>query len=119
MYVFFCFLNGNFLTSTIIFLIFIRGVHMREKGEKERKNKKRKRWGVHERERERERERVVVILSLINIWKLKTDRRSSLNLVFKHSKMRNIIQTLLNEISYQTLFYFLAYSFQCLNTENC
>ena len=92
---------------------------MREKGEKERKNKKRKRWGVHERERERERERVVVILSLINIWKLKTDRRSSLNLVFKHSKMRNIIQTLLYEISYQTLFYFLAYSFQCLNTENC
>ena len=92
---------------------------MREKGEKERKNKKRKRWGVHERERERERERVVVILSLINIWKLKTDRRSSLNLVFKHFKMRNIIQTLLNEISYQTLFYFLAYSFQCLNTENC
>ena len=43
-------------------LIFIRGVHVREKGGKERKNKKKKKmrcaW-------ERERERVVVMLSLI------------------------------------------------------
>ena len=53
MYVFF--LSGNFLTSTIILLIFIRGVNLREKGGKERV-KKEKRWGVHERERERERE---------------------------------------------------------------
>ena len=53
MYVFF--LSGNFLTSTIILLIFIRGVNLREKGGKE--SKKRKRWGAHERERERERER--------------------------------------------------------------
>ena len=30
------FLNGNFLISTIILLIFIRGVHVREKGGKER-----------------------------------------------------------------------------------
>ena len=49
------FLSGNFLTSTIILLIFIRGVNLREKGGKE--SKKRKRWGAHERERERERER--------------------------------------------------------------
>ena len=59
MYVFF--LSGNFLTSTIILLIFIRGVNLREKGGKE--SKKRKRWGAHERERERE--RVVIMLSLI------------------------------------------------------
>ena len=30
------FLSGKFLTSTIILLIFIRGVHVREKGGKER-----------------------------------------------------------------------------------
>ena len=30
------FLSSNFLTSTIILLIFIKGVHMREKGGKER-----------------------------------------------------------------------------------
>ena len=41
MYIFLFFLSGNFLTSTIILLIFIR-VHMREKGGKERKNKRRK-----------------------------------------------------------------------------
>ena len=34
MYVFF--LSGNFLTSTIILLIFIRGVNLREKGEKDK-----------------------------------------------------------------------------------
>ena len=40
MYVFFFFfLSGNFLTSIIILLTFIRGVHMREKGGKERKEK--------------------------------------------------------------------------------
>jgi len=33
--------SGNFMTCTIILLIFIRRVHMREKGGKERK-----RWGV-------------------------------------------------------------------------
>ena len=33
------FKSGNFLTSTIILLTFIRGVHVREKGGKKRKNK--------------------------------------------------------------------------------
>ena len=47
-YIYFFFSSGKFLTSTIILLIFIKGVHVREKGGKERKNKKRKRWVVHQ-----------------------------------------------------------------------
>ena len=62
---FFFFLSGNFLTSIIILLTFIRGVHVREKGGKERNNKiiiikKKMRCAC-----ERERERVVIMLSLI------------------------------------------------------
>ena len=56
MYVFFFFLSGNFLTSIIILLTFIRGVHVREKGGKERNNKiiiiKKKMSCAWERERE-------------------------------------------------------------------
>ena len=63
MYVFF--LSGNFLTSTIILLIFIRGVNLREKGRKERVKKEKDEVCMRERERERERERVVIMLSLI------------------------------------------------------
>ena len=55
---------------------------------------------------------------LFENWKLKIDRRSSLNSVFKHPKMRNVTQTLQNEISYQTPFFF-SHSFQYLNTKNC
>ena len=40
-----------------------------------------------------------VSLSIV-IWKLKTGRKSYLNLVFKHPNMRNVTQTLLNEIPY-------------------
>ena len=35
-YIFIYILSSKFLTSTIILLIFIKGVHMREKGGKER-----------------------------------------------------------------------------------
>ena len=52
MYVFF--LSGNFLTSTIILLIFIRGVNLREKGGKERVKKEKDEVCMRERERERE-----------------------------------------------------------------
>ena len=52
MYVFF--LSGNFLTSTIILLIFIRGVNLREKGRKERVKKEKDEVCMRERERERE-----------------------------------------------------------------
>ena len=55
------FLSGNFLTSTIILLIFIRGVNLREKGGKERVKKEKDEVCM----RERERERVVIMLSLI------------------------------------------------------
>ena len=37
-YIYIYFKSGNFLTGTIIFLIFIRGVCVREKGGKEKKN---------------------------------------------------------------------------------
>ena len=57
MYVFF--LSGNFLTSTIILLIFIRGVNLREKGGKERVKKEKDEMCM------RERERVVIMLNLI------------------------------------------------------
>ena len=57
MYVFF--LSGNFLTSTIILLIFIRGVNLREKGGKERVKKEKDEVCM------RERERVVIMLNLI------------------------------------------------------
>ena len=50
MYVFF--LSGNFLTSTIILLIFIRGVNLREKGGKERVKKEKDEVCMRERERE-------------------------------------------------------------------
>ena len=56
-------------------------------------------------------------LILFENWKLVW--MSSLNIVFKHPKMRNVTQTLLNKISYQTFFFFsLVHSFQCLNSEN-
>ena len=46
-------------------------------------------------------------MSLSNIiWKLKIGRRSSLNSVFKYLKIKNVTQTLLNKISYQTLFFY-------------
>ena len=48
------FLSGNFLTSTIILLIFIRGVNLREKGGKERVKKEKDEVCMRERERERE-----------------------------------------------------------------
>ena len=51
------FLSGNFLTSTIILLIFIRGVNVREKGGKERVKREKDEVCV--------REKVVVMLSLI------------------------------------------------------
>ena len=35
---------------------------------------------------------------------------SSLNTMFKHSKIKNATQPLLNEISYQTNFFFFAQS---------
>ena len=57
MYVFF--LSGNFQTSTIILLIFIRGVNLREKGGKERVKKEKDEMCM------RERERVVIMLNLI------------------------------------------------------
>ena len=57
MYVFF--LSGNFQTSTIILLIFIRGVNLREKGGKERVKKEKDEVCM------RERERVVIMLNLI------------------------------------------------------
>ena len=37
-YIYIYFKSGNFLTGTIIFLIFIRGECVREKGGKEKKN---------------------------------------------------------------------------------
>ena len=46
---------------------------------------------------------IVTKISLSDvIWKL----RGSLNIVFKHPKIKNVIQTLRNEISYQTRFFF-------------
>ena len=51
-----------------------------------------------------------VSLSIV-IWKLKTGRKSYLNLVFKHPNMRNVTQTLLNEIPYQTCFFFFGPQF--------
>ena len=43
------------------------------------------------------------------IWKLKIDKKSFLNLIFKHPKMRNVTQILLRKHSYQTCFYCLSY----------
>ena len=55
---------------------------------------------------------IKVVLNNV-IGKLKTGRRSFLNLVFKHFKIRNITQTLLKEILYQThCFFFYPHSFQ-------
>lgn len=38
---------------------------------------------------------------------------SSLNTVLKHPKLKNVTKTLLNEISCQTIFFFLTHRFQC------
>ena len=86
--------------------------------EKRERIKKRKRWG--------DRERVIVMLSLIKyvshliftkvslnnvIWKLKSGKKSFLNLVFKHSKMRNITQMLLIKFFTKHVIFFRAYNF--------